>query len=228
MNPARCMRGLPTLSTLRPAATMTALLRDMPPVILGSSSIFRRRIMDEISKDMGITYSVMTADIDEKPIRHEDPEKLVMLLANAKADAILTKMAPQKAKKGLLITCDQVVTFRGQIREKPEDESQCRQFIREYSDSPDPTCTVSGVLVTDLASGSRNGCVDIAKIYFKEISREVEDAVIADGEVLWCAGGLQAEHPAVTPCIARQEGSMDSVMGLPKDVLMQLIQKSLN
>ena len=27
--------------------------------------------MDEISKDMGITYSVMTADIDEKPIRHE-------------------------------------------------------------------------------------------------------------------------------------------------------------
>lgn len=39
------------------------------------------------------------------PFSARRPDYLPM---HPQADAILTKMAPQKAKKGLLITCDQV------------------------------------------------------------------------------------------------------------------------
>ncbi|KAH9616742.1 hypothetical protein KSS87_004910 [Heliosperma pusillum] len=49
-------------------------------IILGSKSIARRKIMEE----MGYKFTIMTADIDEKAIRKEKPEDLVMALAEAK------------------------------------------------------------------------------------------------------------------------------------------------
>ncbi|KAG4995436.1 hypothetical protein JHK86_032263 [Glycine max] len=51
-----------------------------PKIILGSSSKARREILAE----MGYEFTVMTADIDEKGIRREKPEDLVMALVEAK------------------------------------------------------------------------------------------------------------------------------------------------
>ncbi|XP_057955908.1 uncharacterized protein LOC131149393 isoform X2 [Malania oleifera] len=57
-------------------------------IILGSSSKARRQILEE----MGYDFTIMTADIDEKGIRKEKPEELVMALAEAKADAIVSNL----------------------------------------------------------------------------------------------------------------------------------------
>ncbi|KAH1204182.1 Maf-like protein [Glycine max] len=57
-------------------------------IILGSSSVARRKILSE----MGYLFTIMTADIDEKSIRKETPEDLVMALAEAKANAIISKL----------------------------------------------------------------------------------------------------------------------------------------
>ncbi|KAJ8435243.1 hypothetical protein Cgig2_015646 [Carnegiea gigantea] len=57
-------------------------------IILGSKSIARRKILVE----MGYEFTIMTADIDEKAIRKEKPEELVMALAEAKADAIISRL----------------------------------------------------------------------------------------------------------------------------------------
>ena len=86
-------------------------------------------IMDELAQQYGFSYEVVKADIDEKAIRHEDAEHLVLRLAHAKAAAIADKLraaaagavqgasCPQAGSsgsrgggdsQGLLITCDQV------------------------------------------------------------------------------------------------------------------------
>ncbi|GMP81354.1 hypothetical protein CsSME_00036096 [Camellia sinensis var. sinensis] len=57
-------------------------------IILGSSSVARRKVLAE----MGYDFTIMSADIDEKSIRKEKPEELVMALAEAKADAILLRL----------------------------------------------------------------------------------------------------------------------------------------
>ncbi|XP_052115938.1 uncharacterized protein LOC107483234 isoform X1 [Arachis duranensis] len=84
-------------------------------IILGSSSVARRKILSE----MGYEFTKMTADIDEKSIRKETPEELVMALAEAKAEAILQKLPVddylKDAEPTLLITCDQE-TETSQIR----------------------------------------------------------------------------------------------------------------
>ena len=97
-------------------------------IILGSSSVARRKILSE----MGYLFTIMTADIDEKSIRKETPEDLVMALAEAKAEAILQRLPVddylKEAEPTLLITSDQVVVYEGVIREKPTSKEEARQF----------------------------------------------------------------------------------------------------
>jgi hypothetical protein len=46
-------------------------------IILGSSSRFRQQVL----REAGVPFMVMTADIDEKAIRHPDPVTMVSSLA---------------------------------------------------------------------------------------------------------------------------------------------------
>jgi septum formation protein len=60
------------------------------PVVLGSSSKWRRAVVED---SLGLAVArIVSPDIDEKAIRHDDPAELVRLLANAKADAVLPQV----------------------------------------------------------------------------------------------------------------------------------------
>ncbi|KAG5542333.1 hypothetical protein RHGRI_022018 [Rhododendron griersonianum] len=98
-------------------------------IILGSSSVHRRKVLAE----MGCDFTIMTADIDEKSIKRDTPEEMVMAIAEAKAEAIIAKLpidyCKQDAEPPLLIT--------------------------GYSRGT--AGTVSSVLVTNLKTGLRKG-----------------------------------------------------------------------
>ncbi|PRW61253.1 septum formation MAF [Chlorella sorokiniana] len=201
-------------------------LKRHPRIILGTGSSSRRAIMDELAARYGFKYEIAKADIDEKAIRHEDAQHLVLRLAHAKADAIRAKLqaAADEAGQpldGLLVTCDQVVLHEGQILEKPEDEAEARRYIAGYGRAP--ASTVGSVVLTDLASGRNWEGVDVATIHFAPIPGDSVDRLIAEGEVFWCAGGLMVEHELVQPHVIRMDGSLDSVMGLDKQLLLRLL-----
>nr|VDC69152.1 unnamed protein product [Brassica rapa] len=198
---------------------------DRPPhfkVILGSSSIARRSILT----DMGYQFTLMSADIDEKSIRKEKPEELVLALAEAKAEAIVQRIPDDvEDKPTLLVTCDQVVVYEDAVREKPSSVVEAREYIRSYSKGH--TATVSSVVVTNLNTGFRKGGVDRVEIYFNEISEEIIDKLIEEGMVLRVAGALLIEHPLILPCIKQVVGTTDSVMGLPKELTEKLLKEVL-
>jgi septum formation protein len=202
-------------------------------LVLGTASSARRAVLDAaVAAGHVPPYVHIAADIDEKAIRDSNPDVLVLKLAHAKADALLPRLGEvgmnQNNKDDLLITCDQVVTFGNDIREKPADATECRAWLTEYSQVKDiPLITRSGVVVTRLLDGRRVEAVDHVRIYFGHIPETSIDRVLDDGEILWCAGGLQAEHAAMAPCITRMEGEMDSVMGLPMKVVQRLMDDLL-
>ncbi|XP_026435949.1 maf-like protein DDB_G0281937 isoform X4 [Papaver somniferum] len=167
-------------------------------IILGSSSKARREILTE----MGYEYTILTADIDEKNIRMEKPEKLVVALAEAK-----------------------VVVYEGAIREKPTDKEEARQFLKDYSGGL--ATVVGSVLVTNLKTGISKGGYDRVEVYFHDIPDEVIDNLIEEGIVLHVAGGLMLEHPLIWPFVETVMGTTDSVMGLSKALVKQLIFQSL-
>ncbi|XP_071733224.1 uncharacterized protein [Rutidosis leptorrhynchoides] len=220
-------------------------------IILGSSSIARRKILAE----MGYEFTHMSADIDEKAIRTEKPEELVMALAKAKAEAIVSKLQAsvdkekdskhsiliasdtaegktklhigedKDAEPTLLITCDQVVVYEGAIREKPESKEEARRFIEGYSGKYAET--VSSVFVTNLKTGFTKGDFDKVEIYFHEIPDHVIDKLIEEGLVLKVAGALIIEHPLIVPYVKDVNGTTDSVMGLPKALTDKLLKEAM-
>ena len=90
------------------------------PIILGSSSKYRA----EVLRQHHIPFTVRVASIDEKSVggsyrTQPDPDALTLTVAQAKMDALLATL-PTDTQPSLVMTCDQVVSFKGQIREKPE------------------------------------------------------------------------------------------------------------
>jgi len=67
-------------------------------IILGSASEARKKIMEKMS----LEFSVMPSGIDEKAIRSDNPEKLVLLISRAKAEELIKKIT----KPVILITAD--------------------------------------------------------------------------------------------------------------------------
>ncbi|XP_059637949.1 uncharacterized protein LOC132279905 isoform X1 [Cornus florida] len=222
-------------------------------IILGSSSVARRKILAE----MGYEFTLMTADIDEKSIRTEKPEELVMAIAEAKADAIISKLhatdrQEKDVKPTLLVAADTAEAIipkfpTGDYRKDAEPTVliTCDQVvvyedtIREKPSNEEEArqfikgysgrhaATVSSVLVTNLKTGIRKGGCDKVEIFFHDIPDHIVDNLIEEGMVLNVAGGLIIEHPLILPYVKQVVGTTDSVMGLPKALTERLIKEAL-
>lgn len=147
--------------------------------VLGSGSFTRKLIL----KNAGYTFSVIKADIDERAIGNRDDASqasaLVLLLANAKADAVLPKI-PELFRKNVLLTADQVVVHDNRILEKPQNREEARRFIEGYSRTP--CSTVGSIVLTDISTGKRVSGVGTATIYFDPIPSSVIEELLDEGE----------------------------------------------
>ena len=185
-------------------------------IILGSQSQGRQTVL----RDTGVVFELAKADIDEKAIRHDDYEQLPLLIARAKADVLVTELGTQEA---LLITADTVVTYRGELREKPTSAEQAREFLSSYEPET-PACVNTGVVVTNLQTGKRVEGTDKAAVYFKKIPSEVIEQAIDDGFVLHCAGAFAIETEYLSPYVRSYDGSYSAVVGLPLDLTFKLLE----
>ncbi|KAH0868912.1 hypothetical protein HID58_075934 [Brassica napus] len=214
-------------------------------VILYPSSLFRKEEEEmgmvvergfkwmarkKILGEMGYDFTIVTADIDEKAIRRDNPQDLVVALAQAKADEIISKLGGQSQfaqdpLPTLLITADTVIVYKGVIREKLISKEEARQFIKGYSGSHGSV--VGSVIVSNLKTGVQRAGWDKAEVYFHEIPAKVIDDLIDDSITFKVAGGLTLEHPLISPFIDTVVGGVDTVMGLPKELTEKIITDAL-
>lgn len=184
-------------------------------LILGSKSFGRRKVL----KDAGYEFEIMVADIDEKAIRSNNYEELPLLIARAKARALLKKIH----EPVVLITSDQVVVCNGRLREKPETEKEAREYLESYSQYPAQTNTA--VVVINTKTGKQLEAVDISKVYFKNIPASVIDTLIKEGKIMHTAGGFIIENSILEPYVTQIEGDIKSVTGLPIKVTEELMRQ---
>lgn len=194
-------------------------------VVLGTSSKWRQSLFRERFPD--IEFSAKSADIDEKAINGgyaerdvADPSELTLAIAHAKASAIV----PSLGAHTLLITFDQVLLHGGRIREKPRDESECREYLHSYEH--EPVKTISAVVVVNSDSQQRFQGVDMATQRLRKLPEEVVDSVIKKGDVLFSAGGITVEDPLLEPYLAEREGTLDSIMGMPVALVKSLLTQA--
>ena len=213
-------------------------------IILGSSSAARKYILD----NSNIEYISISPNINEKNIRHNDPEKLPLQIAKAKSKELMKTL---KGQDSILVTADQIVLF-DDIREKPVDIEEAKKFLKSYSNKS--VKTITSLVVTNTLTGDTQSDTHISTIYFNNITDDdIEDICIPElpvnlhekstnyifmpiyipltkkkkisekVDILNCAGAIAIDHPALFNKINKIEGTMSSVMGLPLDILLNLI-----
>lgn len=74
-----------------------------------------------------------------------------------------------------------------------------------------------------LHTGCTHAC--LAQVHFNHVPDEAIHAMIQEGFVFYCAGGLMVEHPRCAPYIASVEGTMDSVMGIEPSLVIKLVRE---
>jgi septum formation protein len=149
-------------------------------LILASESQSRRRALDIL----GLTYEVHPSSIDEKSIRDSDPAALTKKLAEAKAWKV-AGLFPA----AVVVADDAVVAKDKKILEKPRDNEEAVQFLREISGSTFHFVTSLAVVRTD--TKKMLSTVKTSELKFRHlVDREIHDYV-AKYPVLSFAGAFE-------------------------------------
>jgi septum formation protein len=185
-------------------------------LILGSTSKYKKAVLEKA----GFIFDSMDPAVDEFSIRSDDPYQLPLLLAQAKARAIVSKIK----EPGIIIGSDIVVVCDGQLYEKPESPEQARAWLKKYSDGYAADCPC-GIHVINTATGKTADGVNVASIIFNNIPDHVIEDFIATGDPFSKAGGFSVQLPHLQPYIKEMKGDIEAMMGMPTDLLKKLIEE---
>lgn len=172
-------------------------------LILASASPRRLQLLQQVGLEPD---AVDPAEIDETPLRHEEPRAYARRVAAAKAAAVATRHPHD-----LVLAADTVVALGRRILPKAENEAEARFCLQSLSGRRH---RVLGA-VAAVAPGARTGERLVETLVrFKRLSPAEVDGYLASGEWRGKAGGyaIQGRAAAFVPWI---NGSYANVVGLP-------------
>ena len=174
----------------------------MPTYILASQSPRRQQLLAE----MGISFSVQQADIDETPPADINVYEVPQLLAQKKAEKIASTQ-----QEAIIIAADTVVIIDHVILNKPKDREDAKKMLQLLSGSMHEV--VTGVCVHK--KDAINIFSVITKVYFKPLSETVIDFYIDTYKPFDKAGAYGIQDWIGIVGIEKIEGDYYNVMGLP-------------
>jgi len=188
---------------------------EMMQIILASQSPRR----SELLKQLGLTFQIRIANIDESNSMGLKASELVQYLAFEKAKAVAENSSLDR--DSIVIGADTVVVKDGAILGKPRDKQDAFNMLKGLSGSWHEVMT--GIAVIDANSFKYDKCVEITRVKMKELKDETINAYINSGEPLDKAGayGIQGLGAVL---IDRIEGCYFNVVGLPISKLSDILK----
>ena len=180
------------------------------PVILASQSPRRIELLKTVIKN----FRIVPSKIDEVCDINLSPEENAILLGRKKATWV-AKEHPHN----LVIGADTMVVLENKIIGKPTDAENARQILRQLSGQEHKVITGVAVVHSKIFSAVSSSHVRIKALTPDEINSYVES-----GEPMDKAGAyaIQGEGSFL---IESYSGSYSNIIGLPMDLLKDLLQK---
>ncbi|CAD2216334.1 septum formation protein [Angomonas deanei] len=204
----------------------------MKPVMLIGTSARRRREIAESHFSRRYHMEYLSPGIDEKEIRSDDPYELTHRIAEAKMDALLTRVQDNSSLVGKIqsvdgavaITFDQVVFWNGQIREKPESREEAIRFIKDYSASQ--LSTVQSTCVYSFTLRKRLSQATHTTTYYETLSEDDILRVVAQGDCLHSAGAFVVENADMKKHMIKIDpGTEEEVQGFSASTVEHLLSQ---
>ncbi|MBO8416171.1 MAG: septum formation inhibitor Maf [Proteobacteria bacterium] len=173
----------------------------MHDLILASGSPRRRDIL----KNMGLSFVVEPADIDESVLEGESPEAYVSRMARSKAEHC-AKLHPD----AVVLGADTVVVLGSTIFGKPKDRADAAAMIGALSGRTHVVLTAVAVC----AKGELKQILERTEVTFARLDPELIETYVASGESDDKSGSYALQGIAAM-LIEKVSGSVSSVVGLP-------------
>lgn len=184
----------------------------MPRLILASASPQRKTLLE----GLGVTFEVIPSAVDEDGHPERSPQERAVILARLKAVDIAAKH-----KGAIVIGCDTlVVSYAGELLEKPRDRDDARRMLRAQSGAVSQVH--SAVCVIDV-SGVAHEAVSTSSVRFKKLTQKDIDWWVSTDLWRGRSGGFQIDGLGQL-MIAHIEGDWTGVVGLPVFVLGELLK----
>jgi MAF protein len=192
--------------------TFHLLENSMPPLLLASSSPYRRELLARLR----VPFTCCSPDIDESRRPEEPAIELVQRLAREKAQALADSHPDQ-----LIIGSDQVAVLNGQILGKPHTFERALEQLSAASGA-------SVTFLTGLALlNSRTGHCQVDCVPFTVHMRDLDQAslerYLRAEQPYDCAGSFKAEGLGVSLFRSTEGSDATSLIGLPLIRLIDML-----
>ena len=191
-----------------------------PHLVLASASPARRRTLAAA----GIDVEVMVSGVDESTVDDPDPATFCLTLARMKAEAVAARLHPVGAVRPespiLVLGCDSILAFDGQILGKPADPTEAVarwQAMRGRSGE-----LFTGHSLIQLGADRRAEAVGVATVHFAKITDAEIEAYVSTGEPLAVAGAFTIDGRG-GPFVESIEGDPGTVVGVSLPLLRRLL-----
>lgn len=179
--------------------------------ILASQSPRRRELLSML----GLTFDIITADIDETMDAALPVDQAVAQVCRRKAEAV-AKLHPDR----LIVSADTIVVVEGKVLGKPHTEEEAYSMLRSLS-GRSHTVMTAFCLYRD---GEAETHVEKTDLRFKSLSDEEIFSYIATGSPMDKAGAYGIQDGAAV-FVESLQGDYYNVMGLPLCALVKCLRR---
>jgi septum formation protein len=186
-------------------------LEDPTSLVLASASPRRRDLLSQL----GLSFTVAAADIDETPFSPEDADAYVLRLARSKARTVAERFPGT-----WVLAADTTVALGAELLGKPSGPDEAREMLTRLSGR-------THAVYTGVALAGRDEVSTVVRtgVIFRTLSPGEIDWYVSTGEPLDKAGayGMQGKGSFLVSGI---EGSPTNVIGLPLAETLELLTRA--
>lgn len=182
-------------------------------IVLGSASPRR----SELLRQMGFEFRIAIADCLEDFNESDTPEKIVISIAQQKANALHKDIQPNE----LLICADTIVYLENKVIGKPSDEQDAMRLLHKLSGKKHDVYT--GVILS--YKGISTSFSVKTSVHFRTLTSSEISHYVTNFQPLDKAGSYGIQDWIGFVGVEKIEGSYTNVMGLPTQELYLALQE---
>lgn len=187
----------------------------MPKIILASGSPRRKELLASMGVDFDVVVSNAEEHLDHTISGAALAEELALLKAGVVAD---------EYPDAIVIGADTVVSDAGKNLGKPQDAAEAVEMLRSLSGHAHEIST--GVAVICRAKNFSKVSSETVTITMNPYDDAAVRAYVATGDPFDKAGGYAIQTPDAAFLIASIDGDRDTIMGLPRKLVRELLDES--
>lgn len=185
-------------------------------IILASGSPRRKELLEKL----GLQFEIVKSDFDESTIVNKNPKRLVMKLAEAKADEVSRR--DDMTSDSLIISADTIVVFKNEILGKPKDDLDAMRMLKLLNNQKHQVYTA--MCIIDMKKMSKKVLISKSDVFFDKVSDEKIMEYVKSGEPSDKAGAYAIQGDG-SVLVKKINGDYFSIMGLSINQLYKELSK---